>query len=294
MSLKNHLYIIGNGFDLYHGLMTSYNHFREYVKRNDSELYELIEKYYENKDGDFWYNFEENLARLDDFALREYANNFLEDYSCDSWKDAYHHDYQFEIKNIIDRITEQLYQAFVQWLGCIYVDNACRKAIVLDKDALYLSFNYTLTLEKIYNIPKVNVLHIHGIIDNEQEDNLIYGHGGFSYELDKTIEDPRVYEGEEIIKDYFDKTMKPVKSIIHRYRKFFNREIVNVNRITIIGHSMNDIDYPYFKRIVNSANKNTQFTYYYYSADDIIRCLNTLHYKLKIPSNQLLFFSYPN
>ena len=94
MRTFNHLYIIGNGFDLYHGLMTGYNHFRRYVQKNDVELYELIEKYYEYKEDDFWYNFEENLATLDDFALREYARNFLEDYGFDKWRDAYHHDYQ--------------------------------------------------------------------------------------------------------------------------------------------------------------------------------------------------------
>ena len=67
MKTINHLYIIGNGFDLYHGLPTSYGHFSDYVKEHDNELAELVEKYYFHKiNSDFWSDFEENLSGLDD------------------------------------------------------------------------------------------------------------------------------------------------------------------------------------------------------------------------------------
>ena len=43
MKKIKHLYIIGNGFDLCHGLPTNYGHFRDYVKEHDKELSELVE-----------------------------------------------------------------------------------------------------------------------------------------------------------------------------------------------------------------------------------------------------------
>lgn len=43
--MKN-LYIIGNGFDLYHGLDTKYQTFAKYLAENDSEVYDLLLTYY--------------------------------------------------------------------------------------------------------------------------------------------------------------------------------------------------------------------------------------------------------
>lgn len=39
------LYIIGNGFDMRHGLPTGYKHFKSYVEKNDQDLYDAIEEY---------------------------------------------------------------------------------------------------------------------------------------------------------------------------------------------------------------------------------------------------------
>ncbi len=44
-SANKNLYIIGNGFDLHHGISSSYNGFKKFVKENEVELYELIGKY---------------------------------------------------------------------------------------------------------------------------------------------------------------------------------------------------------------------------------------------------------
>lgn len=293
MRTIEHLYIIGNGFDRYQGLLTGFEHFREYVRHNDAKLYELIEKYYRYKQKDFWYHFEESLAKLDDDKIREYCTNYLEDYGCNNWRDAYHHDYQYEISRIIDALTDSLYSIFEKWLSNIDISNVQKRGIILDKDAFYLSFNYTQTLEKVYNIPKNHILHIHGKYDNNQKEHLIYGHRGYNYVLDKHIEDPRVYEGEKIIMDYFHTTTKPVNQIIHRYRKFFYKMISEVRYVTIIGHSMNKIDFPYFKRISNSVKGKVDWTYYYHSEEDIWRCLDSLNIRLRKCSDTIHFLTYP-
>ena len=55
------LLIIGNGFDLSHGLHICYNDFKEYLYETDSVLYDLLK----NKMSDFlWSNFEEDLGYL--------------------------------------------------------------------------------------------------------------------------------------------------------------------------------------------------------------------------------------
>ncbi|MCJ4641886.1 bacteriophage abortive infection AbiH family protein, partial [Klebsiella pneumoniae] len=54
------LYIIGNGFDIRHGLPTRYKHFKSYVAKNDKELYDAIEEYIPA--GDEWNELERESA----------------------------------------------------------------------------------------------------------------------------------------------------------------------------------------------------------------------------------------
>ena len=40
--MNEKLYIIGNGFDIYHGLSTRYQSFAFYLQDNASEIYDLL------------------------------------------------------------------------------------------------------------------------------------------------------------------------------------------------------------------------------------------------------------
>lgn len=288
------LYIIGNGFDQFHGLKTSYDDFRRFVKQTDSNLYELVEKYYMYKKQDFWHDFEENLGLLDDDILRDYALNYLEQYGCNNWSDSFNHDYQYEISRILETLTKGLYKSFELWLSAISFNGTKKRFIELSKDANYLSFNYTDTLEKVYDISRANILHIHGCYSKNAKSGITYGHGGHNYIIDKSIEDPRVAEGEEIIKNYFRTSKKPVVKIIKKHKEFFCNTIHGTRKVIVIGHSMNNIDYPYFKEISKSLGNDVNWTYYYHSTCDIVNCLKTLHSRLKISLKNIQFLTYPS
>jgi len=72
--MKN-LYIVGNGFDLYHGLDTKYQSFAKFLAKKDNEVYELFLKYYglpdisedivTKEEYASWATFELSLANLD-------------------------------------------------------------------------------------------------------------------------------------------------------------------------------------------------------------------------------------
>ncbi len=289
----NKIFVIGNGFDLYHGLKTSYKDFKDYVKDTNYKLFELIERYYLYRKDDFWYDFESNLAYLDDGAIRDYASNYLEPYGCENWRDAYHHDYQYEINNIIDSVVNGLDISFKEWIKHISIEGIQQGKIELDLNSFFLSFNYTQTLEQIYNIPLKQILYIHGKYTGMEDDNLIYGHGGKAYDINMEHEDPRVTEGEEIIQEYFEKTTKPVNKIIHKNKSFFDSLSPETKCLIVIGHSMNEIDAPYFKEISKHVNRNADWNYYFYSTEDIVTCLNLLHGELNIPYKHIRFLSYP-
>ncbi len=82
--MNSTLYIIGNGFDLHHGIQSAYKQFGTFVQSNDSELYSLIENYF-GADNDFWSEFEMRLADFDAAALMEGASDFLVSYGADGW-----------------------------------------------------------------------------------------------------------------------------------------------------------------------------------------------------------------
>ena len=69
------LYIIGNGFDIKHGLPSRYSDFAMYCEQNFGDLYERINKLFTkiSKDKDsLWSNFKHALGLPDESVLQEY------------------------------------------------------------------------------------------------------------------------------------------------------------------------------------------------------------------------------
>ncbi|MEG3124233.1 bacteriophage abortive infection AbiH family protein [Sphingomonas sp. GB1N7] len=127
--------------------------------------------------------------------------------------------------------------------------------IRLDPAALYLTFNYTPTLQRLYGIPEAHVLHIHGSAA-KSEDQLVLGHGWepgladpYRFESDPENADMRVIEGIEIVDGYFKDTFKPTVRIIEAYRQNF-AALADVTDIIVMGHSLAEVDHPYFEAII--------------------------------------------
>jgi Bacteriophage abortive infection AbiH len=80
---------------------------------------------------------------------------------------------------------------FIEWLSQLDFTKTDKK-LELDTSALYITFNYTNTLEQIYNINPKNIYHIHGSL-NLVENMLDWVIPGF-----KTIEDAEVVEQPQV------------------------------------------------------------------------------------------------
>lgn len=109
------LYVIGNGFDLHHGIESGYWHFGEYLKANDAATFEVVERYFE-LDAGFWSDFEARLASFDIDTLADDASNFLVGYGADKWRDSYHHDYQYVISQAVEAVSVQMRERFGDWI----------------------------------------------------------------------------------------------------------------------------------------------------------------------------------
>lgn len=349
MGNPRHLYIIGNGFDLYHGAKTSYADFRRYLLhynvnvvkslefffgphslRNTVERFSEFRWYTE----DFkhlrikapetewvklflWKDFERYLSSLN----REKIFDTLE------WslprtkfqKRVYHtENYQNAINKIfaqIDLCTFEMRYQFHKWIRTIqYARGYKEKLLDVDVNAVFLCFNHTTFLEDVYSILPENIKYIHGC-KRDKYGSLVLGHSqDYQKGLDEWIhknknrkryrqnlkdqkgryygnyklsylayfmdssskanwitEERRnaVIDVKDSIEGYYQKSLKDSTSIIYNNREFFT-SLRDVESITILGHSLGEVDRNYFKAIIDSNREpqEVKWTFSWYSDGD--------------------------
>lgn len=273
---KDTLYIIGNGFDLHHGIQSYYTEFGKYVLRVYPDLHETFETYF-SFDGN-WANLEESLAEIDVHSIIEDASSYLVPYSAEDWSDAYHHDYQYEIDRIVKALSRELKRTFTEWIYSLDIPDrsTCRVPLLgLKTGAAYLNFNYTKTLHKLYGIARGDVVYIHNKATSAISD-LILGHAAhpstrkpLNQGIDAEYEDVRVIEGNALLDKYFSETYKPTSSIITKHAAFFD-SLRSINNIYVVGHSLSAVDMPYLDRIAKSTSvSRPAWVVTYYSATSI-------------------------
>lgn len=272
--MKN-LIIIGNGFDLAHELPTKYSDFGKFLCKNPKhkKFYELLTAYIAPED--LWNSFEEALGNFDQEQLKEDNSCYLMGYGDDDWADSAHHDYQYMIENSLSFST-QIPSILREWIECVDIEKISKKIVLSinlnDDKNVFVNFNYTATLERIYRVNRSNILYIHGCINNDME--LVLGHhdkSTFTEELDNwNDEDHRVFEGNYIINSFFKSTYKDTKKIIKENQDFFDK-LSSISNIYILGHSLSNIDLDYFRRIREMVQDSCKWHISYF--DDRNKCL---------------------
>jgi len=253
------LYIIGNGFDLHHRIPSSYADFGRFVSGVDPNLHRLFENYF-SFDGN-WADFENTLAHLDVDLILDEASTYLVSYSADDWSDAFHHDYQYEINHIVSSLSEELKNRFTEWICQLTIPttSSCQVPLLdLPLHARYLTFNYTNTLQKLYAVSPDRVTYIHNYAAGPDSD-LVLGHGinpktiaSLNAGADLEDQDTRVTQANECIDEYFSRTYKPTDRVISAHQDFFD-SLSGVTRIYVLGHSLSEVDWPYFALIAEKT-----------------------------------------
>lgn len=270
------LYVIGNGFDLYHQIPSGYADFGRYLSGVDPRLHNLSKKYF-SFDGN-WADFENTLANLNVDLLLDEASTYCVPYSADDWSDAFHHDYRYEIDLIVSSLSEELKRRFTEWVCRLIIPTPSSCAVPLldlPLHARYLTFNYTNTLQTLYGVSPDRITHIHNKATGLNSD-LVLGHGvnprtiaSLNAGTDLEAQDPRVTHANECIDDYFSRTYKPTDRVISAHQKFF-ASLSDVKSIRILGHSFSKVDWPYFALIAEKAKaSNPDWIYYYHDEANI-------------------------
>lgn len=250
------LYVIGNGFDLWHGIPSSYSCFRDYVRLHGRDVFDAVESYLPA--GKNWSDLEALFAEIDVDHIIESLGHFMGSYGDDDWSDSGHHDFQYEVERVVEHLSRELRFLFGEWIRQLPIPKATtvrRRLRFLDTDAIFLTFNYTKTLQEIYGAADANVLHIHGNADLPDSE-LVLGHA-WHLESRRSLNDRpeieeidvRLAEVHDILDEYFSKTFKPSAQITKAHSDFFAL-MRDVKEVFVLGHSLSNIDAPYFDALL--------------------------------------------
>ena len=151
-----------------------------------------------------------------------------------------------------------LQKLFAEWVNTIQIpdaQDAQNRLAELDINAIYLTFNYTSTLTRVYLVPADNILHIHGE-STDADSELVLGHGWAPAERTSLFDaanhedsDHRLIEAMQSLDDYFSITFKPSNDIIARNTDFF-AGLAEVEQVVVLGHSLSPVDAPYLSAVV--------------------------------------------
>lgn len=280
------LYIIGNGFDIAHGLDTRYWKLREFIEEKDPEFLRQFEELYNIQPLDnteygytekaqkqwnnsvnhtLWSEFEKFMGNPNITGMLESSISVTEGMPMDGIR--YHMDsYWNEQYGFINKL-----QNYVKdWIETIDTSNVeIKKTSLINSSDYFFNFNYTDLLEKIYGIE--NVLHIHGGVTSVSDIDPIMGHCNksdmqnhkqWAKDADEEFKEAEASIQEAVYK-YLNTIYKDTDEQIKFNQDFFN-EIKSVEKVVIIGWAAGDVDIPYLRKIIESVSSDTKWEVYCY------------------------------
>ena len=293
----SNLNIMGNGFDLYHGLPSSYYYFACYLLLKNEKIYDDWADMYGFSKGILHMPFEEFERKIDNVRYwRDFEKHL--GYISSGWvEDSLQDDLDLECSDAVDLPIERpnhvaaIKKLLKEWIretvdtdrNFEIIQNLLGpKKLKISALDTFVSFNYTHTLEKIYDA--INVLHIHGKNSFDVEENeLVIGHGNDSaiQRIETTIKDLEPYSYEQParnrIREYsfevkiLESLKKPVQTCMDNLVQFLN-ELPQPEAICVYGFSFGDVDMPYIEFIRKKwPNCRWKFSYHSDSGKATIR-----------------------
>lgn len=272
------LFLIGNGFDRWQGLPTSYDQFKEYYRNNIHAIVEELHiKTFVNEAGslitpvemifgdifrpsalpeEFFWNFEASTALLDDQNIIKYFKKTKSGL--------------YELQETVREAQEILQKVFGEWIESIVIDPR-DSGYGFDDSCYFINFNYTDTLEKRFGVDENNDYHIHGEADDPE--SIIFGHSthpeiAFPELMEQKFictldgKKSKRLQGLYLIEDALYETDKHVQDNIDDLCEFMTLDGVHIEDITdiyVLGHSFAEPDYEYFEFLVKATQAGCDF-----------------------------------
>lgn len=264
------LYIIGNGFDLMHGVRSSYYAFRDSLGKQNP-LRHALEHFLTPED--IWADFEAALAHFNvkSMCSRFMVSNWLDIFGVYD-EDAGAAEFAMAVEgaaNPILTIVNELPRRFRMWVETLSIGTEERPLRSIFRNGKVLCFNYTEFVETLYGVSEDNVCYIHGCRRKKKyhpKERLILGHmpgaseEGYSFTDDSPLEtkDPyKLYMIEaaqehvfRLVAESDEELTKNCRDIIAGHEPFFS-DLNGIEDIIVIGHSFSPVDWDYFSEVAS-------------------------------------------
>lgn len=272
------LFIIGNGFDLAHGLKTQYWNFREFLKWRDLDFLIRFETgYYLDSEARedvlkdvLWERFEEKIAYGIDTKIYEFATTV--EYGLEGGDIFIEDDLGGFMQKEFGYI-DMLSQYLKQWIQTIKIRDLkpITSRILPELDAHYINFNYTGVLERVYKIDSSRITHIHGSL-RINDPNPVIGHSAYEtiQEYERKLQGAWSLEkekercGARAVIRYYRQTLKDVRILAERVLDLCD---VPLNNIYVIGSSIGETDQYYFGLIDEMTGKDKKWQLFYHNPE---------------------------
>lgn len=270
------LIIVGNGFDRWQGLPSSYEDFRKYYIQHIDEIIGKLgykNHTYSREGGgtitdvdliygdpfhpdkladDFFCTFEISLAQLDDQLINQYFGKT--------------HRALYQMQESIDRAQTILREAFGGWIASVDIPKE-KADYQFPDDCFCINFNYTGTLQRRFGVSGIRDYHIHGEADDIE--SMIFGHAThpelpFPELMEQKFIRPKSQRlrGLYLIEAALYETDKAVEDNIDDLCEFMaidGLHIEDIEDIYVLGHSFGEPDYQYFNFLCNATKVGCDF-----------------------------------
>lgn len=272
----NRLFVIGNGFDLFHNLKTGYKDFFDFSEKYYTGMLDELIEYFDHLEIDEnWYDFEDSLSYLNDSKISEVLRvskfgNLVEGIKA--------------VEVYFESIKEVLDFLLLQWAFHISnneLDDTEQIFRFRETDE-FITFNYTEILENIYSINSKRVLHIHGSASGDVG-NLIYGHNNCQF-YDNIFEITRIESEQnnfmldsesELSRKIAMEAMKLAKPVDRILDCNISKLTRKYDEIAFIGHSYSKVDMAYFNSII-SENKKSKIIFHCHDEKTKLRLFSAI------------------
>ncbi|KFZ26384.1 MAG: hypothetical protein KQ78_01325 [Candidatus Izimaplasma bacterium HR2] len=271
------LIVTGNGFDLYHGLPTNYSDFRKFLF--ECGLTEAVD--FEEVFSDItldktklWANFENGLANINLGKLAalvsENVQGYEEEFAGFDYIDyeRVNHYFNHIVDDELFRIFDVLITHLRNWIYEVNLLSKNQIGSFLEK-SIFVSFNYTNTLEKSFGVEDKDLIHIHG---TQSDNELFIGHGEKMTSIDNGEQIPYVYFNKEFQLTLSEKDLEFLEKDVYKHCLKLDTFIdlyQDVQNIYVLGHSLSSVDDYYFQYFLDNVHDTVNWYFSYFNTSDI-------------------------
>lgn len=233
-----------------------------------------IPSYFDLDNSDYpWSDFESKLGTFDWRGF--YDDNDFSDILAEDFRFSEAYSLEDDLTEQTEELCQNLEELFSEWIESIDVSKATAK-YSFPPGSRFITFNYTETLQLVYGIDDSRILHIHGKANKTE---LIFGHGV------QLVDEPEQDENGDSNRSIFTDAENAAKSLLARLQKQTTQVIVNhrsfleclvgLSEIIVMGHSLADVDQPYFRELA-CQNPICIWTLYIHRASESLFMLDQL------------------